>query len=107
MTVVVVLVLLPGVPGGGTGHEGEGRGARRIRLGIVSSANAVVYLGQFTVYTFVSLLLLATGLPEAAIGPVLLGIGAVGLLGTWFAGATLDRRPRMTVIVLLMLFHVL
>jgi Arabinose efflux permease len=32
---------------------------------------------------------------------VLLGIGAVGLAGTWFAAATLDRRPRATVLTLL------
>ncbi|MEY9951810.1 MFS transporter [Leifsonia sp. EB34] len=101
ITVVVVAALLPAVRGGGTGHTGEGAGARRVRLGIVSTTNAVVYLGQFTVYTFVSVILLATGLPAAGVGPVLLGIGAVGLLGTWFAAATLDRRPRATVLTLL------
>ena len=97
----VVAVLLPAVPGGGTAHTGEGAGARRTRLAIVSAGNAVVYLGQFTVYTFVSVLLLATGLPTAAVGPVLLGMSAVGLVGTWFAAATLDRRPRTTVVILL------
>ncbi|MEV8213262.1 MFS transporter [Leifsonia sp. NPDC077715] len=101
LTVVFVLVLLPAVPGGGREHTGAGVGARRVRLGIVSTANAVVYLGQFTVYTFVSVLLLGAELPEAGIGPVLLGLGAVGLLGTWFAGSMLDRRPRFVVLVLL------
>jgi predicted MFS family arabinose efflux permease len=101
LSCVIVGVLLPPVPGGGTSHTGSGAGARRTRLAIVSGANAVVYLGQFTVYTFVSVLLLATGLPSAAIGPVLLGMGAVGLIGTWFAAATLDRRPRATVLILL------
>ncbi|MFB9746809.1 MFS transporter [Leifsonia shinshuensis] len=101
ITVVIVALLLPAVPGGGTGHLGEGAGARRVRLAVVSTTNAVVYLGQFTVYTFVSVILLATGLPAAGVGPVLLGIGAVGLLGTWFAAATLDRRPRATVLTLL------
>lgn len=101
VTVVIVAVLLPAVPGGGTGHRGEGAGARRVRLAVVSTTNAVVYLGQFTVYTFVSVLLLATGLPPQAVGPVLLGIGAVGLIGTWFAAVTLDRRPRAAVVVLL------
>ena len=101
LMVVVVAVLLPAVPGGGTGHLGEGVGARRARLAVVSATNAVVYLGQFTVYTFVSVILLATGLPAAGVGPVLLGIGAVGLLGTWFAAATLDRRPRAAVLTLL------
>lgn len=101
LAVVIVAVLLPAVPGGGTAHIGEGAGTRRTRLAVVSTANAVVYLGQFTVYTFVSVLLLATGLPSAGVGPVLLGMGAVGLVGTWFAAATLDRRPRATVVILL------
>lgn len=101
VTLAVVALLLPAVPGGGGAHLGEGARARRARLGIVSTANAVVYLGQFTVYTFVSVLLLAAGLPAAGVGPVLLGIGAVGMLGTWFAAVTLDRRPRAAVMVLL------
>ncbi len=101
VTVVIVALLLPAVPGGGTSHRGEGAGARRMRLAVVSSANAVVYLGQFTVYTYISVLLLAAGLAATGVGPVLLGLGAVGLLGTWFAGANLDRRPRVTVLLLL------
>ncbi len=101
VTVVIVALLLPAVPGGGSSHRGEGAGARRMRLAVVSTANAVVYLGQFTVYTYISVLLLAAGLAAAGVGPVLLGLGAVGLLGTWFAGANLDRRPRVTVLILL------
>ncbi|WP_348789971.1 MFS transporter [Leifsonia sp. NPDC080035] len=101
LTVLVVALLLPAVPGGGTAHLGDGAGARRMRLAVVSTTNAVVYLGQFTVYTFVSVLLLAAGLPAAGVGPVLLGIGAVGMLGTWFAAVTLDRRPRAAVVALL------
>lgn len=101
LTVVIVALLLPAVPCGGTSHKGEGAGARRIRLGIVSTANAVVYLGHFTVYTYISVLLLAAGLSAAGVGPVLLGVGAVGLLGTWFAATNLDRRPRTAVIMLL------
>jgi predicted MFS family arabinose efflux permease len=100
VTVVIVTLLLPAVPGGGNAHKGDGAGSRRKRLAVVSTANAVVYLGQFTVYTFVSVLLLAAGLPPAGVGPVLLGLGAVGLLGTWFAAVNLDRRPRAAVFVL-------
>ncbi len=74
---------------------------RRVRLAVVSSVNAIVYLGQFTVYTYISVLLLAAGLTATGIGPVLLGLGAVGLLGTWFAGTNLDRRPRAAVLALL------
>jgi predicted MFS family arabinose efflux permease len=101
VTVMIVALLLPAVPGGGNSHKGAGAGPRRIRLGVVSTTNAVVYLGQFTVYTYVAVLLLAAGLTAAGVGPVLLGLGAVGLIGTWFAAATLDRRPRATVMLLL------
>ncbi|MEJ3405746.1 MFS transporter [Rathayibacter sp. YIM 133350] len=101
LTVVLVALLLPAVPGGGGIAEDEGRGVRRGRLALVSATNAVVYLGQNCVYTYVSVLLLAAGLAAAGVGPVLLGIGALGLLGTWFAGVWLDRRPRLTVLIVL------
>ncbi len=101
VTVVIVALLLPAVPGGGSSHKGEGAGSRRMRLAVVSTTNAVVYLGQFTVYTYVSVLLLAAGLSAAGVGPVLLGLGAVGLFGTWFAASNLDRRPRSTVVLIL------
>ena len=101
VTVVIVALLLPAVPGGGSSHKGAGAALRRVRLAIVSTVNAVVYLGQFTVYTYISVLLLTAGLSAAGVGPVLLGVGAVGLLGLWFAGANLDRRPRVTVTLLL------
>ena len=101
VTVVIVALLLPAVPGGGSSHKGAGAALRRVRLAIVSTVNAVVYLGQFTVYTYISVILLTAGLSAAGVGPVLLGVGAVGLLGLWFAGANLDRRPRVTVTLLL------
>lgn len=101
VTVLIVALLLPAVPGGGGGHRGEEAVSRRKRLAIVSTSNAVVYLGQFTAYTYISVILLATGLSDAGLGPVLLGLGAVGLIGTWYAGANLDRRPRFVVILLL------
>ncbi|MGO7983446.1 hypothetical protein ACC691_36985, partial [Rhizobium johnstonii] len=84
LTVLLVALLLPAVAGGGAAHDQE-RGARRVRLGIVTTTNAVVYLGQYTVYTYISVLLLAAGLTAAGIGPVLLALGGLGLLGTWFA----------------------
>jgi predicted MFS family arabinose efflux permease len=101
VTVLIVAFLLPPVPGGGHTHTGAGVGPRRMRLAVVSTANTVVYLGQFTVYTYVAVLLLASGLGAAGVGPVLLGLGGVGLVGTWFAAVTLDRRPRAAVVVLL------
>ncbi|WP_166846787.1 MFS transporter [Isoptericola sp. BMS4] len=68
--------------------------AGRARLGIVVGANTMLFGGHYTVYTYISVLLLATGLSEGAVGPVLLVFGAVGLIGLWAAGRFLDRTPR-------------
>jgi predicted MFS family arabinose efflux permease len=70
-----------------------GRGA----LAAVSASNLLTFLGHFTAYTFVSVLLLSSGVSPAFVGPVLLGCGACGLLGLWWVGRNLDRRPRRTV----------
>ncbi|MEG3614909.1 MFS transporter [Isoptericola haloaureus] len=93
LTALLVARLLPPVgveqvAPGGSPHRG------RSRLGIVVGTNTLLFVGQYTVYTFVSLLLLATGLTEAAVGPALLVFGALGIVGLWAAARYLDRRPR-------------
>ncbi|WP_223691921.1 MFS transporter [Leifsonia poae] len=93
LTTVGIAVVLPGVgnenppPGNGT-HQG------RRRLVAVVTANGVAYLGQFVLYTYIAVVLLGAGSADAAIGPLLIGIGACGLLGLWFGAATFDRSPR-------------
>jgi predicted MFS family arabinose efflux permease len=76
---------------------GTGRG----ELAAVAASNMLAYLGQFTVYTFVSVLLLASGVGPELVGPILLGCGACGLFGLWYAGRNLDRRPRRTAVIML------
>ncbi|MFE7504219.1 MFS transporter [Promicromonospora sp. NPDC057488] len=98
---VLTALLLPSVPGGGAPPDDAARGARRTALAQVSVANALAYLGHFTVYTYVSVLLLAAGLATAALGPALLLIGALGLVGAAYAAARLDVRPRQTTVVTL------
>jgi predicted MFS family arabinose efflux permease len=98
---VLTALLLPSVPGGGAPPNDAARGARRTALASVTTANALAYLGHYTVYTYVSVLLLAAGLATAALGPALLLIGALGLIGAWYAAARLDVRPRQTTIVTL------
>ncbi len=93
--------LLPSVPGGGAPPADAARGARRTALAQVSTANALAYLGHFTVYTYISVLLLAAGLATTALGPALLLIGALGLVGAAFAAARLDVRPRQTTVITL------
>jgi predicted MFS family arabinose efflux permease len=101
LTLFLVARLLPSVE-----HEAMSTrrwpGSRR-QLGAVAASNTLVFLGQFTVYTFVSLLLLASGVSSAFVGPVLLACGACGLLGLWYAGRGLDRNPRKTAVVVLAL----
>jgi predicted MFS family arabinose efflux permease len=98
---VLTALLLPSVPGGGAPPADAARGARRTALAGVTTANALAYLGHYTVYTYVSVLLLAAGLATSALGPALLLIGALGLIGAWYAAARLDVRPRQTTVVTL------
>src|SRR5262249_61585028 len=74
---------------------GSERGARG-PLVVVAASNMLVFMGQFTAYTFISLLLLTSGVGPAFVGPILLACGACGLLGLWYAGRGLDRNPRRT-----------
>jgi predicted MFS family arabinose efflux permease len=74
-------------------------GGRR-QVAAVAASNTFMFLGQFTVYTFISVLLLAAGATPALVGPILLACGACGLFGLWYAGRGLDRNPRRTAVVL-------
>jgi predicted MFS family arabinose efflux permease len=99
MTFVLAIRLLPKVD-----HEQLQRvseGAGRGGLAAVAASNTLAFLGQFTVFTYISLLLLGSGVSAAFVGPILLGCGACGLLGLWYAGRNLDRNPRRTSIVTL------
>jgi predicted MFS family arabinose efflux permease len=73
----------------------SGRGA----LAAVSASNAVAFLGQFSLYTFISVLFLSSGFSHVLIGPLLLICGMCGLAGLWYVGRNLDRRPRRTAVV--------
>ena len=99
LTFILVRRVLPSVK-----HEpasGRSAGAGRGALTAVSASNLLAYLGQFTVYTFVSVLLLSSGVSPAFVGPILLACGACGLLTLWWVGRNLDRSPRRTAVVLL------
>lgn len=97
VTFGLVAALLPTVD-----HESMStrrRSGGRRRLAAVATSNALVFLGQFTVYTYISVLLLGSGVGAAFVGPILLACGACGLLGLWYAGRGLDRNPRRTAVV--------
>ncbi|SNS35210.1 MFS transporter [Rhodococcoides kyotonense] len=100
ITLVLVARFLPSVSSE-TPERPEGVGAGRRQLTAVVSSNAVTYIGQYILYTYISLLFLAAGVSDSSIGPLLLICGACGLAGLWFAGQMLDRNPRRTTIVIL------
>lgn len=100
LAVVMVLMgkLLPDVrpaPSERTRH----RGSRR-SMAAAASANALTYLGHYTAYTYVSVLLLAAGVGPSAIAPILLVFGALALVGVAVTGRQLDRRPRASALVI-------
>src|SRR5690606_4460200 len=98
---VLTALLLPAVPGGGAPPDDAARGARRSALAGATAASGLVYLGHYTVYTYVSVLLLGAGLAAVAVGPALLAIGGLGLVGAAYAAARLDARLRQTTVVTL------
>lgn len=100
ITLVLVARFLPPVTSE-TPERPDGVGAGRRQLTAVVSSNAVTYVGQYILYTYISLLFLAAGVGNSAIGPLLLVCGACGLAGLWFAGQMLDRNPRRTTVVIL------
>ena len=99
LTVVAVYKLLPRVDHAPHADRGDrtGRGA----LAAVSASNLLTFLGHFTAYTFISVLLLSSGVRPAFVGPILLACGACGLIGLWWVGRNLDRSPRRTAAVAL------
>lgn len=96
ITFLLVCVFLPRVNHEAT--ESISQDGARGQLAAVAASNTLLFLGQFTVYTFISLLLLDSGVGPAFIGPILLACGACGLIGLWYAGRGLDRNPRRTAV---------
>ncbi|GMA23963.1 MFS transporter [Luteimicrobium album] len=99
VTTVLVAAFLP--PVASENEHTHPVAGRRPQLAAAVTTNAVVYLGQYVVYTYVAVLLLHAGVAEGAVGAVLLGVGAVGLLGLWFSAARLDVAPRQSAVLVL------
>lgn len=97
---VVVAVVLPEVAGDHPVGTGDGRNSG---LAAVAIANVLTYLGQFTLYTFITLLVLSSGLEPVLVGPLLLLCGACGFVGLYCTARTLDRNPRATAAIVLLI----
>lgn len=90
-----VVVLLPPAPApAGTASVPVLRAVRERPLQRVALVVVVLMLGHFTLWTYVSPLLLAAGVDRAGVGLVLLGYGGAGVLGLLAAGALVDRHLR-------------
>ncbi len=99
VSAVLVAVVLPDVRA--QGDEPPPATGHRRQLAPVVGANSLVFLGQYTLYTYVSVLLLRAGAPSAAVSPVLLLFGVFGLIGIWSVSRRLDRQPRASALVIL------
>ncbi|MYR07347.1 MFS transporter [Gordonia sp. SID5947] len=102
VALVLITRLLPAVNGAAPGRRIEKPGARA-DLGVVVTSNTLTFIGQYTLYTYISVVLLDAGAQESWIGPLLLLCGLCGLIGLAGVGRTIDRRPRTTVLTVLVL----
>ena len=96
---VLVAVRLPDVRS--QADERRPGPGRRGQMAAVIGSNTLVFVGQYTLYTYVSVLLLRSGASSLAVGPILLVFGAFGLIGVWSAGPRLDRHLRGTALAVL------
>ncbi|MGH3170379.1 MAG: MFS transporter, partial [Trebonia sp.] len=96
---VLIAVVLPDVRPQAEDHRPVP--GRRGQMATVIGSNTLAYVGHNMFYTYVSVLLLRSGAPTAAVGPVLLVFGACGLAGVLIAGPRLDRHPRGSALVIL------
>jgi predicted MFS family arabinose efflux permease len=99
VTGVLVAVMLPDVRS--QADERRPAPGRQRQMASVVGSNTLVFVGQYTLYTYVSVLLLRSGASSVAVGPILLVLGAFGLIGVWSAGPRLDRHLRGSALVVL------
>jgi MFS transporter, DHA1 family, inner membrane transport protein len=68
-------------------------GVRQPAVLVMAVVITLLALGHFTLYTYISPLLLHDGVSDVHVGAVLFGYGCGGLLGLAAASALVDRRP--------------
>jgi DHA1 family inner membrane transport protein len=82
-------------------------GIRRPAVLVMAVVITLLALGHFTLYTFISPLLLHDGVASSHVGTVLFGYGCGGLLGLAAVGLVVSRRPREALAVNIVLMVVL
>jgi predicted MFS family arabinose efflux permease len=103
MAVVLVLVAVMLPDERSQADERRPAPGRMRQMVTVIGSNTLVFLGQYTLYTYVSVLLLRSGASSNTVGPILLVFGVFGLIGVWSAGPRLDRHLRRSALVILAL----
>lgn len=76
------------------------RGRRRDLIA-ACAVGGLAFLGHYSLYTYVSPLLLGSGVPLPWVAPTLLVFGALGMVGIWLSASGLDRNPRFTAFAIL------
>jgi predicted MFS family arabinose efflux permease len=99
VALVLIATRLPPVEARASAEHGVA--AHRRSLVAAVASNGLFYTGHYTLYTYITVLLLASGAVPAAVGPILLVFGALGLAGVWITGPRLDRHFRRTALVVL------
>jgi predicted MFS family arabinose efflux permease len=96
--VLVAGTLLPAIPKDTADSTARVRW-RGTGITAVGVANLLVFLAEYTAYTYIAPILLRAGLPTAAVGACLLLFGGAGIVGLWSASVLVDRRPRLGAII--------
>jgi predicted MFS family arabinose efflux permease len=115
LCVVAVLLVLPRMPA--LPRDLAVRTGAQLRASVVIIRNrpvvllclvtAVVVIGQFSAYTYIAPLVRRDGgLEGTGLSLLLLGYGAVGLIGNFVVGRLIDRRPGPVVTTLLIVIVV-
>jgi predicted MFS family arabinose efflux permease len=99
VALALIAIRLPPVEASSTAEQAV-PGRRRSLVAAVAS-NGLFYTGHYTLYTYITVLLLESGAVPAAVGPILLVFGALGLAGVWITGPRLDRHFRRTALIVL------
>ncbi|MEP9417371.1 MFS transporter [Gordonia sp. VNQ95] len=100
LTLALLRVKLPAVPGITSRPPARSRRERRDLRAVVTS-NMATFIGQYTVYSYIAVILLTGGAHKSWIGPLLLVCGLCGLVGLACVGRTIDRRQRTTILAVL------
>ncbi|XAS68191.1 MFS transporter [Micrococcaceae bacterium Sec5.7] len=65
----------------------------------VAIAWPLLLMAHFALFTYIAPFIRAAGLPDSSITLSLTVLGVAGLVGIWFAGITVDSRPRRSLLI--------